>query len=608
MTRRLPSPASPKFVVLLLGLLLAPASLVAAAPRKSAKAPAAKAAPKKSARAEKKTREKSSSRKEVAKKSNARERDRGRKAERQTASRGRASRNERAAKNDRRADKRNARELVARASKNDRRSKREDVRASAKDKRGMSRRERQAEERREAARRRREAEERARQAAIARAIALARIRAQDQALRDETSANILKDDTTGEDPEVRRVAVEALAGQAGTVVVMDPKTGRVYTVVNQDWGVRKGFKPCSTIKLVTGLAGLSESVIDPVQTVNISSGTLRIDLTDSLAFSNNYYFQKVGGQVGFERMMAYARKLGLGQPTGINHAAESPGRLPVFKEGWALNRMSSHGDDIEVTTVQLANMASTIANGGKLLVPHLPRTPQEAVKFKREVKADIDGAVEDNLRRLVPGMIGAVNYGTGHRAYNTTQTIAGKTGTCIGQGTWLGLFASYAPVHDPQLAVAVVTRGSGARGKYAAAVAGKIYRGLAYRFTARPAPSMLANELTPRPKIDPRKAAAVSDEEAEANDAEALVRETEAEVSTGAAASSLPAANATRTPSSGVTLTSRTYEKPSVSAPARKAPETTNAPAVGGSKSVSQPAPATKQGGEVRPRRVNPEN
>jgi cell division protein FtsI/penicillin-binding protein 2 len=194
----------------------------------------------------------------------------------------------------------------------------------------MSRRERMQEARREAERRRREAAERARQIAIARAIALARQRAADQALRDETAANIAKDETTGEDLEVRRAALDALGDKAGTVVVMNPKTGQVYTVVNQDWGLRRGFKPCSTTKLVTGLAGLSEHVIDPVQTINIGTSSYSLDLTDSLAFSNNGYFQRVGGQVGFDKMMEYARKLGLGEPTGINFPGESPGRLPVF--------------------------------------------------------------------------------------------------------------------------------------------------------------------------------------------------------------------------------------------------------------------------------------
>jgi cell division protein FtsI/penicillin-binding protein 2 len=140
--------------------------------------------------------------------------------------------------------------------------------------------------------------------------------------------------------------------------------------------------------------------------------------------------------------------------------------------------MSSHGDDIEVTAIQLARMASAIGNGGKLLVPHLPRTPQENVSFKREVKRDIE-IPEDNLRRMLPGMIGAVSYGTAKRAAAPTFTVAGKTGTCTGQGSKLGLFTSYGPVSDPNLAVAVILRNSGAGGKWAAAVAGDVYRRLA---------------------------------------------------------------------------------------------------------------------------------
>ncbi|MDT5263094.1 MAG: penicillin-binding protein 2 [Acidobacteriota bacterium] len=428
-------------------------------------------------------------------------------------------RDSRQSKRERVADARRSRN--DRSPRSDRRSRREEraaARESRRDTRGMSRRERMQEARREAERRRREAAERARQIAIARAIALARQRAADQALRDETAANIAKDETTGEDLEVRRAALDALGDKAGTVVVMNPKTGQVYTVVNQDWGLRRGFKPCSTTKLVTGLAGLSEHVIDPVQTINIGTSSYSLDLTDSLAFSNNGYFQRVGGQVGFDKMMEYARKLGLGEPTGINFPGESPGRLPVFKQGYAVNHMSSHGDDIEVTAIQLARLTSAIANGGQLLIPHMPRTPEENVRFKREVKRDIN-IPQENVNRMIPGMIGAVNYGTAKRAYNPLETIAGKTGSCIGQGSWLGLFTSYAPVQDPQLAITVILRNSGARGKYASAVAGDVYRRLTQsaRFAPKPGSQpVLANDmLTPRPHIDPRKAAEVSDEEKE---------------------------------------------------------------------------------------------
>ena len=111
--------------------------------------------------------------------------------------------------------------------------------------------------------RRREMLEARRRAEAARRAAIARQRALDQALRDEVQGMIARDNTSGEDPQVRRVAVNALGNHAGTVVVMDPMTGKVYSIVNQEWAVRRGFKPCSTIKLVTGVAGLSENVIRP---------------------------------------------------------------------------------------------------------------------------------------------------------------------------------------------------------------------------------------------------------------------------------------------------------------------------------------------------------
>ena len=123
--------------------------------------------------------------------------------------------------------------------------------------RPLTKRERNAELRRVSSRNRRAILEARRRAEAARRAAIARQRAIDNALRNEVQSFIAKDDVTGEDPEVRRVAVNALGNHAGTVVVMDPMTGRVYSVVNQEWALRRGFKPCSTIKLVTGVAGLT---------------------------------------------------------------------------------------------------------------------------------------------------------------------------------------------------------------------------------------------------------------------------------------------------------------------------------------------------------------
>src|SRR5262249_47083010 len=146
-----------------------------------------------------------------------------------------------------------------------------------------------------------------------------RRRAVEPSLREQVQALITHDAAVGEDPAVRRAALSALGQHAGTVVVMDPRTGRIYSIVNQQWALHEGFKPCSTIKLVTGLAGLSEHIIDPNNTARTAYA---MDLTRALAYSDNPYFQQVGGQLGFARMIGYARALGFGEITGINSENE----------------------------------------------------------------------------------------------------------------------------------------------------------------------------------------------------------------------------------------------------------------------------------------------
>jgi penicillin-binding protein 2 len=346
--------------------------------------------------------------------------------------------------------------------------------------RPLSRRERAAELRRLQSQRRREILEARRRAEAARRAAIARQQAIDKALRDEVQGMIARDNIAGEDPQVRRVAINALGNHAGTVVVMDPITGKVYSIVNQEWGVRRGFKPCSTIKLVTGVAGLSENVIPPAE-LALASDRNGMDLTSALAHSNNPYFERVGGGLGFDKMIHYARELGLGEKTGANVPFEYSGRLPEMKPGFVLHRMFSYADGFEVTALQLGNLVSAMANGGKLLVPQISDN-QDGAKFKPKVrrKLDIDGNV---LRRMIPGMIGSVNYGSGRKAYDPLQTVAGKTGTCNGGGgSWVGLFTSYAPLANPRLAVVVITRGTDAHRHVPAAVAGKIYRDLHQRF------------------------------------------------------------------------------------------------------------------------------
>ena len=397
---------------------------------------------------------------------------------------------------------------------------------------------------------------RRRRAEAARLAAIARQRALDDAMRAEVQSMIVRDNVVGEDPEIRRIAVNALGNHAGTVVVMDPKTGRVYSIVNQEWALRRGFKPCSTIKLVTGVAGLNEKVIDPINTTNVSS-TYHIDLTDALAYSNNAYFQQVGGRVGFDKMISYARRFGLGENTGINAPHEFQGQLPALKSGFAVNHMSSHGDDFKVTAVQLTTLVSAMANGGKLLTPQVPRNAEEEAEFKPKVRRLVDIDL-DSLRYMIPGMVGSVNYGSGRRAHDPRETVAGKTGTCIEQGTWVGLFASYAPLVDPRLAVVVIARGTDAHSHFPAAVAGKIYRDLNSRF-GTPTDLQVAGTLDSRPgysnraDMDPK--AALNEEEKD--EATAIAQESGEATKDGATsvASNAPSPAKT-TGTTGTTLTS----------------------------------------------------
>src|SRR6185369_16050728 len=177
--------------------------------------------------------------------------------------------------------------------------------------------------------------------------------------------------------------------------------------------LRRGFKPCSTIKLVTGVAGLSENAIPLVDTVGDG---YRIDLTSALAHSDNPFFQQVGSKIGSDKMVSYARELGLGEKTGINVPFEFPGKLPEVRPGVIERRMFSHADGFQVTPLQLGTLVSAMANGGRLLTPQIAHGAKEANKMAPKVRRVLP-ITPEVWQRMVPGMVGAVNYGTGQRAY-----------------------------------------------------------------------------------------------------------------------------------------------------------------------------------------------
>src|SRR5271166_3854420 len=177
----------------------------------------------------------------------------------------------------------------------------------------------------------------------------------------------------GEDLLVRRAAVEALGPYNGTVVVADPKTGRILTIVNQKLAFQSGFEPCSTIKIVAALAGLNEGVIDQTTKLRLTKRH-GMDLTEAIAHSNNAFFSNVGYKLGYDRIIQYAQLFGLGEKAGLDLDQEQPGMLAAAPPADGVGMMTSFGEGIYMTPLELAAVISTVANGGTLYYLQHPRS------------------------------------------------------------------------------------------------------------------------------------------------------------------------------------------------------------------------------------------
>ncbi len=300
------------------------------------------------------------------------------------------------------------------------------------------------------------------------------------------------DNVDGDDLEIRRAAVEALGTMNGAVVVAEPNSGRILTIVNQKLALKSGFIPCSTIKLVTSIAALNEHLITRETFIPIGRYQ-RYNLTTAIAHSNNQYFSILGNRLGFDRVVHYAQLLGLGEKAGLDIPGEQPGTVCATppKNG-GVGMMCSFGEGFQMTPLELAGLLSAIANGGTLYYLQYPRTPEEIEHFVPKVKRTLDVAQGD-LEDLKAGMRGAVDYGTARRAnYDPSEPILGKTGTCtdFASANHMGWFGSFNEVGRHQLVVVVMLTGTKTvNGPVASGVAGAIYRKLsAQRFFASDGP------------------------------------------------------------------------------------------------------------------------
>jgi penicillin-binding protein 2 len=283
-----------------------------------------------------------------------------------------------------------------------------------------------------------------------------------------------------DDPVIRQAAVEALGSYNGTVVAVDPNTGRILAIVNQKLAFSDGTIPCSTIKPAIAVAALKENVITSDTMLKVSRRKY-MNLTEAMAHSNNEFFEQLGRRMGFDTVSRYAHMLGLGELAGYDLPEEQIGTFPMAPpERGGVARMSSYGEGIKMTPLQLASMASAVANGGTLYYLQYPRTDKERRDFTPRIKRQLD--IASLLPPIREGMLAAVLYGTGRASYDSggDEMSLGKTGTCSDDKSHLGWFVSYADEARPKITLVILIRGRSrhVKGPTAAVVAGRIYRRL----------------------------------------------------------------------------------------------------------------------------------
>ncbi|MFN0148045.1 MAG: penicillin-binding protein 2 [Dehalococcoidia bacterium] len=290
--------------------------------------------------------------------------------------------------------------------------------------------------------------------------------------------------------------------------------------------------PGSTFKLITAAAALQVERIKPTTTINVT--TLRrevkletgelyplvdwrvhgvVDLYSAIAWSSNqYFFQASCGILGESRgldrdfddsatiLAYYARQFGLGAVTGIDIGGEEPGRVPdpAWKkrvhaddppgdQAWYYGDTCNMGigqGDITATPLQIARMTAAVANGGKLLTPHVATaivSPDGKVVRTIEPEWKQVPVDERYLADIRRGMHESVGYGAGELAASSGMDVAGKTGTAeftdykTGRTYEHAWFTGFAPFNDPEVVVTVYfDRGVG--GQKAAPVAREIIR------------------------------------------------------------------------------------------------------------------------------------
>ncbi|MGH2854035.1 MAG: peptidoglycan D,D-transpeptidase FtsI family protein [Solirubrobacteraceae bacterium] len=337
------------------------------------------------------------------------------------------------------------------------------------------------------------------------------------------------------DPRAQRVAMAALAGHHGAVVALDPRSGAVKVMASapsydpnalrslasyerllrggedpfDNRATQFGYAPGSTFKVVTATAALDSGAFTPSSTVSgrndipISGVPLQNDndssygpitLTQALAESVNTVWAQVAERVGRHTLARYMRRFGFDALPQLDYPATQMtpsgeylhGRLlPPTSPLVDVGRMGIGQDKLQVTPLQMAEVAAAVANRGRLMAPHLTdRIVDSEGRTVEHTAPRVQAVVmKPSTAAAVTAMMAAVvNQGTGTAAQIAGVQVAGKTGTAetqIGTAVNNVWFIAFAPAANPTVAIAATLEHvPGFGGVFAAPIAKRVMEAL----------------------------------------------------------------------------------------------------------------------------------
>jgi len=323
------------------------------------------------------------------------------------------------------------------------------------------------------------------------------------AFGDELEGNSV---VTTLDAHLQSLLYNGLAGGRGAAVAIRPQTGEVLAMVSTpgfdpntiaaDWGILSAdtlnspllnraasglYPPGSTFKIVTALAALNYDpnlinfTIDCQGRAIFGENALQcafaaehgvVDMTRAMAVSCNIYFATLAQEIGAAQLIATARQLGFNNPIAFELMASTPQFPMSYNTSLSELIETSFGQGRILTTpLHMAILISALANEGMAMHPYIVNriiTPsggtvsQNLPRQKGQIIPPGDTAIISEMLRE------AVIIGTGRPAYLPNLPIAGKTGTAENAGgidhSW---FMGFAPVDNPQIAIAVIIEGTG---------------------------------------------------------------------------------------------------------------------------------------------------